>query len=107
MVTSMFSADYGMTMGSQMVIVGKSGTYNWHGDAFEYLRNSHMDARNFFDTGYLTGGHLACQSSNATISAPPGGPIRKDKTFFYLVYEGIREAHRSNYYRHGAVSSVP
>ena len=48
-VTSMFSAEYGLLMGSQMVIVSKSGTNTWHGSAFDYLRNNHLDARNFFD----------------------------------------------------------
>ena len=49
-VTSAYSAEYGMTMGSQMVIVSKSGSNQFHGDAFEYLRNDHLDARNYFDT---------------------------------------------------------
>ena len=49
-VTSMFSADYGLTMGSQTVIVSKGGTNGFHGSAFEYIRNSAMDAhRNYFD----------------------------------------------------------
>ncbi len=95
-VTSMFSADYGMTMGSQLVIVTKSGTNNWHGDTFEYLRNNDLDARNFFDYGYTIPagqpGHVdrlpQYQFNNFGGSA--GGPIRKDKTFFYIVYEGLR-----------------
>jgi len=92
LVTNMFSAEYGLRMGSQMVMVSKSGTNNWHGDLFEYLRNSVMDARNFFDYGYLTAGAPRLpefQRNNFGGSA--GGPIRKDKTFFYLVYEGVRE----------------
>jgi len=48
-VTNSFSAEYGMTMGSQMVIVSKSGTNSFHGSLFEYLRNSALDARNYFD----------------------------------------------------------
>jgi len=49
MVTNSFSAEYGLTMGSQMIIVSKSGTNAFHGSLFEYLRNSVLDARNFFD----------------------------------------------------------
>src|SRR5437667_427538 len=48
-VTSAFSAEYGMAMGSQTVMVSKNGTNLWHGDVFEYIRNSALDARNFFD----------------------------------------------------------
>ena len=94
-VTSMFGAEYGMTMGSQMIIVSKGGTNNWHGDAFEYLRNNHLDARNFFDpqpslipSAY---NRLPVFQRN-NFGAAFGGPIKKDKTFFYLVYEGLRMA---------------
>ena len=55
-VTSAFSAEYGMAMGSQMILVSKSGTNEWHGDVFEYLRNSALDARNFFDSAGTSGG---------------------------------------------------
>ena len=48
-ITNSFSAEYGMTMGSQMIIVSKNGTNNFHGSGFEFLRNDILDARNFFD----------------------------------------------------------
>ncbi len=103
-VTSLFSAEYGLTMGSQTTIVSKGGSNNWHGDIFEYLRNSSMDARNFFDTtdttnhnGFGTDKSLPFPDKRL----PPfqlnnfggsfGGPIFKDKTFFYGVYEGLRQ----------------
>jgi hypothetical protein len=103
-VTSLFSADYGLTVGSQTTIVSKGGSNNWHGDIFEYLRNSAMDARNFFDTpdstnhnGFGTDKSLPFPGKRL----PPfqrnnfggsfGGPIKKDKTFFYAVYEGLRQ----------------
>ena len=58
--------------GSQMVIVSKSGSNNWHGDLFEYLRNSKLDARNFFDYGYLTPGYPTdCLNFSGTILAVP------------------------------------
>jgi hypothetical protein len=92
-ITNMFSADYGMTMGSQMVIVSKGGSNLWHGDAFEYLRNNHLDARNFFEAPVsLLDGQRTPQFQRNNFGASVGGPIRKDKTFFYLVYEGLREA---------------
>jgi hypothetical protein len=103
-VTSMPGAEYGMVMGSQTAMVSKGGTNNWHGDAFEYLRNSSMDARNYFDTldvnnhnGFGSDKSLPFPGKRI----PPfqrnnfggsfGGPIRKDKTFFYGVYEGLRQ----------------
>lgn len=94
-VTSMFGAEYGMTMGSQTIMVSKSGTNNWHGDVFEYLRNNHLDARNFFDPlpSFIpsTYNRLPAFARN-NFGASSGGPIQKDKTFFYLVYEGLRVA---------------
>jgi len=91
-VTSGFSAEYGMTMGSQMIIASKSGTNVLHGTAFEYLRNNVLDAANYF---YVPG------PTNNFERIPPykrnnfggslGGPIKKDKTFAFGVYEGLRE----------------
>jgi Carboxypeptidase regulatory-like domain/TonB dependent receptor-like, beta-barrel len=92
-ITNNFSADYGMMMGSQTVIVSKSGTNNWHGDAFEYLRNNHLDARNFFEAQpVLLGGARIPQFKRNNFGGSFGGPIKKDKTFFYFVYEGLRLA---------------
>jgi hypothetical protein len=92
-ITNSFSAEYGMKMGSQVTMVSKNGTNSFHGDGFEYLRNSAMDARNFFD--------LKSAATGPNFRLPPlkrnqfggsvGGPIRKDKTFFYAVYEGLRQ----------------
>jgi hypothetical protein len=90
-VTSLFSADYGMSMGSQMIIVSKSGTNQWHGDVFEYLRNSTLDAANEYDTVAGSGGKRLPQFQRNNFGGSAGGPIRKDKTFFYLVYEGLRQ----------------
>jgi len=90
-VTSAFSAEYGMAMGSQMILVSKNGTNQWHGDAFEYLRNSALDARNFFDYGSASGGRRLPEFQRNSFGGSFGGPIRKDKTFFYAVYEGLRQ----------------
>src|SRR5713101_615974 len=92
-VTNNFSAEYGLTTGSQMVIVSKGGTNRWHGDVFEYLRNNHLDARNFFEAQpSLLGGQRLPQFKRNNFGASFGGPIRKEKTFFYLVFEGLRTA---------------
>jgi hypothetical protein len=96
-VTNNMSAEYGYTMGAQMVMISKGGTNSFHGDAFEYLRNNHMDARNFFDPPpSLLLDSAGNQQRNPqfkknNFGASFGGPIQKDKTFFYAVYEGIRE----------------
>src|SRR6185437_14338204 len=97
-VTDSFSAQYGMVMGSQMLMVSKGGTNHFHGNVFEYLRNSALDARNYFDTPQSSG----TSASGAPRRLPPfrrnnfggafGGPIQKNNTFFYATYEGLREA---------------
>jgi len=102
-VTSAFGAEYGLTMGSQMSIVSKSGSNQFHGDAFEYLRNRVLDARNFFDysqsqcqNNVLTANPAACprspQYQRNNFGGAFGGPIKKDKTFFWAVYEGLRQS---------------
>src|SRR5229473_324752 len=63
-VTNAFSAEYGMNMGSQMTIVSKGGSNQFHGDVFEYLRNRVLDARNFFDTS-----QTQCVASNPSNAA--------------------------------------
>jgi hypothetical protein len=80
-----YNAEYGKHPGGQVSIVTQSGTNQWHGSVFEYLRNNALDAPNYFDQG----------------SAPPfqrnqfggslGGPIHKDKTFLFANYEGFRQ----------------
>jgi hypothetical protein len=80
-----YGAQYGKHPGGQVTILTQSGTNQWHGSLFEYLRNSALDAPNFFDQG----------------SAPPfwrdqfggalGGPIQKEKTFVFANYEGFRQ----------------
>jgi len=87
-VTGTFQAEYGMAMGSQMVAVSKGGTNQFHGAVFEYLRNSALDANDFFNRG---GGAPVPPLRKNQFGAAFGGPIKKDKTFFYAVYEGIRQ----------------
>jgi hypothetical protein len=96
-VASQFSAEYGRASGAVVSAVTRSGTNELHGSAFEFLRNSAFDARGFFDSTDLNGDGKA--------DLPPfrrnqfggtlGGPILRDKTFFFGGYEGLRQA-RSN-----------
>ncbi len=91
-ITNSFSAEYGMTMGSQMVMASKGGANVFHGAAFEYLRNNVMDAANFLYTpGPNNDFKRIPPYKRNDFGASFGGPIRKDKTFFYAVYEGLRE----------------
>ncbi len=91
LLTNSFSAEYGQTMGSQMVMVSKGGTNDWHGTAFEFFRNSHLDARNFFDYSYQTPGAPRVPTfQRNNFGGSFGGPIKKDNTFFYAVFEGLR-----------------
>jgi hypothetical protein len=92
-ITEAFGAEYGMSMGSQMVIVSKSGTNQFHGDAFDFLRNSALDAANYFDHPNSSNHFERLpQFRRNNFGGAFGGPIKKDKTFFYGVYEGLRQS---------------
>jgi hypothetical protein len=78
-------AEYGETSGATTSVVTKSGSNYLHGDIYEFLRNNAMDARNFFASQTEP---LHRNQYGATL----GGPIRKDKDFFFLYYEGQRDS---------------
>jgi hypothetical protein len=82
-LTSNFDAEYGEFSGGQINVVTKSGTNAFHGDAFEFLRNTNLDARNFFSP---TRGKFDQNQFGGTF----GGPIRKNKIFFFTDYQGTR-----------------
>ena len=84
-VSSSYSAEHGKRAGSQVSIVTQSGTNQWHGSVFEYLRNSALDARNYFDQGEVP------PFKRNQFGGTLGGPIRKDKTFVFGNYEGFRQ----------------
>jgi hypothetical protein len=91
-ITNNFSAEYGLTMGSQTVMASKGGGNEFHGSAFDYLRNSVLDARNHFDKSVAANNFQRLppyQRNN--FGASGGGPIRKDKTFFFAAYEQLEE----------------
>ena len=83
---STFNAEYGFKSGAIVNMATRSGTNQWHGEMYEYLRNSDMDARNF---GNPSGVTQAAFHRNQ-FGGDGGGPIKKDKAFFYLSYEGLR-----------------
>jgi hypothetical protein len=85
-VTNAFSADYGRAMGGVISVVTKSGTNQPHGSGFEFFRNSAMDARNFFDVA----APLPFERHQLGLTA--GGPIRKDRTFFFGGAERLAES---------------
>src|ERR1700730_14223941 len=82
-----FPPEYGRNSGSVINILTKSGTNLVHGSAFEFLRNSAMDARNYFNR--TPAKKSPFRNNNLGVSV--GGPIIKDKTFFFGAYEGQRE----------------
>lgn len=81
----LYSAEKGGAPGGQAEVISKSGTNEFHGAAFEYFRNDKLDARTPFDPSTLP--PLRLNQFGATI----GGPIWKDRTFFYAAYEGLRQ----------------
>jgi hypothetical protein len=85
-VTNPYSAEYGRTGAGLVEIVTKSGTNAFHGDVYDYLRNSAVDARNYFDP--RTGPPPFRRNQFGGVL---GGPIKKNKTFFFVNYEGLRQ----------------
>ena len=80
-----YSAEYGRSSGGQINVLTKSGTNAFHGSAYEFYRNDALDARNFFDFD------LKPDFTRHQFGATVGGPLRKDETFFFVGYEGLRE----------------
>jgi len=87
MQTSTYSAEFGRSMGGVVNVQIKSGSNDFHGDVFEFLRNSAMDANNFFNN---RAGRPKPDFSQHQFGATFGGPIIKDKTFFFADYQGER-----------------
>src|SRR5260370_4983465 len=85
-LTTNYSAEYGKTSGGVINAITRSGTNQFHGDVYEFLRNSALDARNFFD------GPRVPPFRRNQFGGSVGGPIVKDKTFFFFNYEGLRQS---------------
>jgi hypothetical protein len=84
-LTSNYSAEYGKTSGGVVNAVTHAGTNQFHGSVYEFLRNSALDARNYFDSSIPP-------FKRNQFGASAGGPIRKDRTFVFGDYEGIRQS---------------
>jgi hypothetical protein len=84
-LTGIYSAEYGRVSGGQVVIVSKSGTNAYHGDLFEFYRNQRFDALNYFTPAGTTPPYNYNQYGGTF-----GGPIQKNKTFFFVNYEGLQ-----------------
>jgi hypothetical protein len=85
-LTYNYSAEYGTRAGPAVLVTTKSGTNNFHGSVFEFFRNTKLDARSFF----------AAEREKFNLNqfgGSLGGPIQKDKTFFFLDYQGKRQRH--------------
>ncbi len=80
-----YGAEYGKRPGAQVLIVTQSGSNDFHGSLYEYLRNSDLDARNFFDPRSVPG----FQRNQFGVAL--GGPIQKDKTFIFGNFEGLQQ----------------
>jgi Carboxypeptidase regulatory-like domain/TonB dependent receptor len=84
-LTNNFDAEYGNYSGGQINVITKSGTNGLHGDVFEFLRNTDFDAANYFDPGSVRGTYHQNQYGGTL-----GGPIKRDKIFFFADYQGNR-----------------
>jgi hypothetical protein len=109
--TSTYAPEFGRTPGAQISIATRSGANQFHGTAFDYLRNDALDANNWFANSAGLGKPKERQND---FGGTLGGPIVKEKTFFFFSYEGLRlllpETTLSNVpdlaARHGAVPAI-
>ncbi len=84
-VKDTYGAEYGKRPGAQVNIVTSSGSNQFHGNSYEFLRNSALDARNFFDLPQIP------EFQRNDFGGSLGGPVKKDKTFLFANYEGFRQ----------------
>jgi len=90
---STFPAQYGRNAGAIVNLATRSGSNDYHGELFEFFRNSYLDARNFFNPTLTSTGAPNPQApfKRNDFGASFGGPIKKNKVFFFLAYEGLRQ----------------
>ncbi len=110
LLTNSFGAEYGRFSGAIVNVVTKSGTNSWHGAAYEFLRNEKLDARNFFDrnrTDPVTGQEIPDSARGEfrrnQFGGVFGGPIKKDKLFFFTDYQATRQVRGNS----SGIVSVP
>jgi Carboxypeptidase regulatory-like domain/TonB-dependent Receptor Plug Domain len=95
-LTGLYTAEVGRSSGGVVNLLTKSGTNKFHGSVYEYFRNDVLDANNYFATG------PKAELRQNQFGASVGGPIVKDKTFFFGDYEGFRQVTGTTF-----VSTVP
>jgi len=88
--SALYDVEYGTQAGGQIDVETKHGTNNYHGTVFGYIRNSVFDARNFNDYD-LNGNPYVPPFRMGQYGLTVGGPIKKDNTFFFISYEGLRQ----------------
>ncbi|MGA8144417.1 MAG: carboxypeptidase regulatory-like domain-containing protein [Candidatus Acidiferrales bacterium] len=91
-LTNNYDAEYGRTSGGIVNQITKSGTNSYHGDLFEFLRNDVLNAKDYF----LPAGDPKQNFKRNVFGGTVGGPIKKDKTFFFLAYQGTRRREGQN-----------
>lgn len=89
--TSVSPAEYGRSSGGVISAVTRSGTNSLHGSAFEFLRNNDLDSPGYFDKVANGGTGSVAPYRRNQFGGSLGGPIKKDKTFFFGTYEGLRQ----------------
>jgi hypothetical protein len=82
-ISNTFDAEYGRNSGAVVNVVTKSGTNQWHGNVYEYFRNTILNSQGYFNT-------VKPQENQNQFGGTFGGPLRKDRTFFFTSYEGRR-----------------
>ena len=87
-ITNNYSAEFRSQAGAIVSAITKSGTNSFHGSAFEFLRNDNLDAANFFDNAL---GNLKPEFKRNQFGGSLGGRVIRDRTFFFVSYEGLRE----------------
>jgi len=104
--TSTYAAEFGRSPGAQISVLTKSGTNQFHGTSYDYLRNDVFDARNYFNRPPQTKPPLRQNDFGGTL----GGPIFKSRTFFFFAYEGLRlrqpQTESANFYTKDARAAV-
>jgi hypothetical protein len=89
-LTHNYTPEYGRSAGAVVSIVTRSGTNQFHGSAYEFVRNNIFDARDFFNIGALPA------FRRNQFGAAAGGPVQKDHIFFFANYEGLRQRQGSS-----------
>ena len=98
-LTNNYSAQFGRALGGVFNAVSKSGSNQWNGDVYEYFRDNALDARKFFDLKKSPDDPRNPEFRRNSFGGTFGGPLQRDKAFFFLAYEALRESKTTTEYR--------